>query len=140
MATITSAGIGSGLDIESLVSKLVASERTPITQLQTRTDGLKTQLSSYGKVQSALATMRDAAAKLTKPDTWGAATASSSDATAVSVTTGTGAAVGNVSVQVSKLAASQTLSSKVLPASPATIGTGQITIELGKWPMYSALI
>ena len=33
MATITSAGIGSGLDIESLVSKLVSAERTPITQL-----------------------------------------------------------------------------------------------------------
>lgn len=133
MATITSAGIGSGLDIESLVSKLVASERTPINQLKTRTDTLKTQLSSFGKIQSAMAAMRDAAAKLTRPDTWGAALATSSDATSVTATAGTGAAVGNVSVAVTKLATSQTLASGVLPTSPATVGQGQITIELGTW-------
>lgn len=133
MATITSAGIGSGLDIESLLSKLVASERAPITQLKTRTDTLKTQLSSFGKVQSAMAAMRDAVAKLTRPDTWGAALATSSDAASVTATAGTGAAVGNVSVSVTKLATSQTLASGVLPTSPATVGQGQITIELGTW-------
>ena len=54
MATISSAGIGSGLDVESLVTKLVSLERTPITQLATKTDGLKTELSAFGKVQSCL--------------------------------------------------------------------------------------
>lgn len=134
MATITSLGIGTnGIDVESLVSSLVAGERRPITQLQSQTTGLKTQLSAYGKVQSALAAMRDAASKLTSPSTWGASVASSSDATSVAVTAGNGAAIGSVSVAVSQLAASQTLASRVLPGSPSTIGTGQITIELGTW-------
>lgn len=134
MATITSAGIGSGLDIESLISKLVSAERTPIIQLQSSTTKLQTQLSSYGKVQSALATMRDAAAKLTRPDTWGGSVASSSDAASVTVsaTTATGAA-SSVAVQVSRLASAQSVASKVLPASPAAIGQGSITIELGAW-------
>ena len=137
MATITSTGIGSGLDIETLITKLVALERTPITQLTTQTTKLQTQLSSYGKIQSALANLRDAASKLTRPDTWAATTASSSDASSVSVTSastdGSIAAAGNVSVQVNKLASAQTVASKVLPASPASVGQGSITIELGQW-------
>ena len=134
MATITSAGIGSGLDIESLISKLVAAERTPINQLATQTSKLQTQLSSFGKVQSALASLRDAAAKLTRPDTWGGSVAASSDASSVTVsaTTSTGTA-SSVAVQVSRLATAQSLASKVLPASPAAVGQGSITIELGAW-------
>jgi len=133
MATITSAGIGSGLNIEDLITKLVAAERTPITQLATRTDSLKTQLSAYGKLQSTFATLRDAALKLTRPETWQASMASSTDATSVAVTAGTSTTAGKFSVSVSKLASSQTLSSKVLPAAPAGIGSGSITIELGSW-------
>ncbi|CAN5298263.1 flagellar filament capping protein FliD [soil metagenome] len=134
MAAITSLGIGTnGLDLESLVNKLVAGERTPITQLQSRTATLKTQLSSYGKVQSALATVRDAAAKLTKPDTWGASTATSSDTSSVSVTATTGAALGGLAISVSQLATAQTVVTGVQPASPAAVGQGSITVELGKW-------
>ncbi len=134
MATISSAGIGSGLDIESLVSKLVAAERTPITQLTQRTDGLKTELSAFGKVQSALSTLRDAAAKLTTPSTWAGTLATSSDTTAVSVSAGAGAAIGSVSVQVNQLASAQTLVSGTPFASAATtVGQGSLTITLGAW-------
>lgn len=134
MATISSAGIGSGLDIESLVSKLVAAERTPITQLNTKIDGLKTELSSYGKVQSALATLRDAASKLTSPSTWSGTLATSSDPTLVTATAGNGAATGNVSVRVDKLAQPQTLVSSTPYASSATVvGQGTLTITLGAW-------
>lgn len=134
MATITSAGIGSGLDIESLVSKLVSAERTPITQLAQKTEGLKTELSAFGKVQSTLATLRDAAAKLTSPSTWGGTLATSSDPTSVSVSAGAGAAIGNVSIEVSKLAQSQTLvSSTPYASSTTTVGQGSLTITLGTW-------
>ncbi len=132
MPSITSAGIGSGLDIESLIGKLVAVERTPINQLKTHTDGLKTQLSAYGKIQSSLAAMRDAAAKLTKPDTWAASMGSSSDATAVTVSPGASAPTSNVAVTVNRLASAQSIASKVLPLG-VPIGQGSITIELGSW-------
>ncbi|WP_457427781.1 flagellar filament capping protein FliD [Roseateles sp. P5_E7] len=134
MATISSAGIGSGLDIESLVSKLVAAERTPITQLAQKTEGLKTELSSYGKVQSTLSTLRDAASKLTSPATWSGTLATSSDPTAVSVSAGAGAAIGNVSVEVKNLASSQTLvSGTPYASSTTTVGQGSLTITLGAW-------
>jgi flagellar hook-associated protein 2 len=135
MPSITSLGVGTnGLDLESLVSKLVANEQVPVTQLNTRTEKLKTQLSAFGRVQSAVAAMRDAASKLTSPSTWGATTATSSDASSVAVTAGTGATAGNVSVQVTKLAASQSIASGVITGgSTGVLGQGSITIELGSW-------
>jgi len=133
MATITSAGIGSGLDIEGLVSKLVAVERTPIDQLTKKTDTLKTELSSFGQVQSKLSALRDAAAALTNPSTWGGNLATSSDPSAVTVTAGSGAALGNVSVQVNQLATSQTLASTPLATATTTLGQGSLTIQLGSF-------
>lgn len=134
MPTITSAGIGSGLDIESLVSKLVSAERIPITQLTKRTDGLKTELSAFGKLQGALSTLRDAASKLTTPGTWGGTLATSSDPTSVGVSAGAGAAIANVAVDVKQLAQSQTLVSRTAyPNATTALGQGSLTITLGAW-------
>lgn len=113
------------------MAKLVAVERTPITQIARRTDGLKTELSTYGKVQSALSTLRDAASKLTRPDTWGGTLATSSDSSAVSATVGTGATVGNVSVQVNQLATAQTLASTTYASATTALTAGTLTIQLG---------
>jgi flagellar hook-associated protein 2 len=54
MATISSIGIGSGLDIESVITQLVAVERAPVTKLQTEATSLQTKLSTYGKLQSGM--------------------------------------------------------------------------------------
>ena len=133
MATITSLGIGTnGLDTETLVTKLVAVQHAPIDQLNTRTNGLKTQLSAYGKLQSALATLKDAATKLTNPDTWNSMLASSTDAASVTVTADSSNSAGSYAVSVAKVATSQTLASAALPSSGA-IGSGSITIQLGTW-------
>ncbi|HEV6963974.1 MULTISPECIES: flagellar filament capping protein FliD [Roseateles] len=133
MATITSLGIGSGLDVESIITKLMAVEQQPINNLNKKTDGLKTQLSTYGQIQSTLSTLRDAAAKLTNPDTWAGTKTTSSDATAITASASTGAAIGNVSISVSQLAAAQTLASSTFTSSTATVGQGSMTIELGSW-------
>lgn len=134
MASITQLGIGSNTSYESLIQGLINAERTPIDQLQKRTEGLQTKISAYGKLQSALSALRDAAAKLTNPDSWAASVASSTDAASVQVTAGTTSnTAGTTTVSVGKLATSQSVSSKPLPVAPGTVGTGSITIELGKW-------
>jgi flagellar hook-associated protein 2 len=132
MATITSAGIGSGIDVESLISRLVSLERQPIDQLKTRTDGLKTQLSAIGKLQSSVSSLRDLASKLGRSDSYGAAAVSSSDASTVTASAASGAALGSYSVQVTRLAQAQSLAAPAL-ASGASTGTGTITIELGSY-------
>lgn len=132
MATITSAGIGSGLDVETLISRLVAVERSPIQQIQQRTTGLKTQLSAFGKLQASLSTLRDAAAKLTRADSFGAVTAASSNATAVSATAANGTVAGSYSVTVDQLASAQSIATSAIPSGSA-LGTGTITIDFGSY-------
>ncbi|WP_343628062.1 flagellar filament capping protein FliD [Roseateles sp.] len=132
MASITSTGLGSGLDVESIVSKLVAIEKQPITDLQDRTSTIQTQISAYGKINSAFSAMRDAAAKLSNPSTWQGLTATSSDATMASVIAGTGSGAGAYTLNVTSMASSQSLSSKAF-ANNATVGSGSMTIELGQW-------
>ena len=46
MATITSLGVGSGLDLESLVTSLMAVESKPLTALQTKAASYSSKISS----------------------------------------------------------------------------------------------
>jgi flagellar hook-associated protein 2 len=133
MATISSIGIGSGLDIESVISQLVAVERTPVTQLQKEAASLQTRLSTYGKLQSGMSALRDAAAALTRSSTWGVTTGSSSDASAVAVSTSSATLPGSYSIEVQRLASVQSNATGVYPSADALVGEGTLRIELGTW-------
>lgn len=133
MATLSSIGIGSGLDANSIVTQLVALERRPIELLQTEAGKLDTRLSSFGKIQSYLDTLRTASRNLGDSNTWKAATATSGDATAVGVKASAGSSPGSYAVQVTQLAALQMNASSAL-ATPATVlGQGTLTISIGRW-------
>lgn len=131
--TLSSAGLGSGLDVNSIVSQLVAIESQPITQLQTQAASMQTQLSTWGQISSGMSSLEDAASALIDPSTWASTTASSSNAAAVGVSSTTSATAGNYSVTVSALASSQTLSSAPLSSASSTLGSGTLHIQLGTW-------
>ena len=133
MATISSPGIGSGLDINSIITQLVAVERVPLTQLQTQATALQTKLSTYGKVQSVISALRDAASALTRAETWTKTTGTSSDPNAVSVTTSAATKPGNYSLQVNQLAAAQSNATAIFASPDALVGEGTLRIELGTW-------
>jgi flagellar hook-associated protein 2 len=143
MATITSLGIGSGIDINSMVTQLVALERKPIDQLKARAGDLNAQVSALGKLQSLLSGLRDAASALTGTALWTRSTATSNNDAAVSTVGGGNAAPGSYAVSVSRLASPQTLVSGTTFASPtALVGAGTMTIELGSWtpPVAPAVV
>ena len=133
MATISSPGVGSGLDVNSIVTQLVAIERQPIVQLQTQASSLQTKLSAFGKLQSDLSALRDAASALTRPSTWSDTTGTSSDPASVAVTTDSTNQPGTYTVQVSKLAQAQSNVSKTYTAATDVVGQGTIHVELGSW-------
>ncbi len=133
MATLSSPGVGSGLDVNSIVTQLVAIERRPIDQLQTQATTIQTKLSAFGLLQSYAANVRDSADTLSKASLWTQTTAGSSDASSVSVTSTASAASGSYSVQVSQLAQSQGLASGAYADSGAVVGSGTLHIELGSW-------
>ncbi|NWG75111.1 MAG: flagellar filament capping protein FliD [Rubrivivax sp.] len=133
MATISAPGVGSGLDVKSIVSQLLAIERRPIEQLQSAASRIQTQISAYGKLQSSLATLQGVVAKLTRADTWGAVTTASSRTDAVSASAAAGAPAGPYSVVVQQLASGQALASATYAERGAVVGQGTLRIELGHW-------
>ncbi|MFZ2649249.1 MAG: flagellar filament capping protein FliD [Burkholderiaceae bacterium] len=133
MATISSPGIGSGLDINSIITQLVAVERVPLTKLESQAKALETKLSTYGKVKAAISALGDAASALTRNETWGKTTGISSDPGAVTVTTGTNTKAGNYSIQVQQLAAAQSNATGVFAAPDSAQFEGTLHIELGTW-------
>jgi flagellar hook-associated protein 2 len=133
MATISSPGVGSGLDVNSIVTQLVAIERQPITQLKKEATSLQTKLSAFGKLQSTLAALRDAAAALTRASNWGQTIGTSSDSTAVAVTTGADNRPASFSVVVTQLASAQSNVSATFASAAALVGEGSLRIELGTW-------
>lgn len=126
---ISSPGIGSGLDVNGIVDRLTALERRPIVQLEAAKTRLNTQLSSYGLLQNYLGNLQSAAEVLARPALWDSHTATSSDA-AVKVAALPSAVPASYSIEVSQLAASQSLSSAVF-ANPADLGSGTLTITRG---------
>src|ERR1700710_1133195 len=88
---ISSAGIGSGLDVNGIISKLLSVEQAPLTQLQTKAATIQTNISAYGAIKSAVSAFRDAASTLAQPTAWAATAGTSSDPTAVGVATSSGA-------------------------------------------------
>ena len=136
MPAITSLGIGSGVDINSMVSQLVAVESRPLVAMRDEARSLQTQVSSYGQLSSLLGTLQSAANKLSSATLWNRATASSSDDAAVSVVGGSTAAPGSYSVSVQKLAASQTVvSASRFTASSEPVGSGSLTLDIGSWDL-----
>lgn len=130
---ISSPGIGSGLDINSIVSQLVALERKPIQQLQTQTTSLQTKVSAYGRVKSELAALQDAAAKVLNASTWTTRSFTSSNTSALTGSATDAALAGSFSVQVGKLAQPQVVASGAIAAGSAIGVAGTLQIQSGTW-------
>ena len=78
MATISSAGLGSGLDVNSIITQLMAIEKVPLTKLQTKASTIQSTVSEYGKIKSAVSTLRDLSSKLASITTWAQTVSTSS--------------------------------------------------------------
>jgi len=129
---ISSPGIGSGLDVRTIVTQLVALERRPIEQLQAQKAKLNTQLSSFGLLQSYVGNLQSAAGQLGSVDFWAKTKAGSSDATAVAVVAQDTAAAANYSIEVISLATAQSLSSAPgAITDAANMGAGTLTFTVG---------
>lgn len=132
MASVSSPGIGSGLNIQSIVSQLVAVEQQPVKLLQTKVSTLQTKLSTFGQVKSELASLQDAAKALMDSPTWDAKTLTSSS-TAITGSATSSALNGSFSVQVSKLASGQSLKTAAVASNYTAPVSGTLQVQLGSW-------
>lgn len=121
---------GSGLDVNSLVSQLVAAERAPIQQRFSRVESqINTQLSAFGTVRAGLSTLQSALSALKTADSLQGKRVVSSDPTVFKATASASASPASYSIEVKKLATTDKQSSAALVGGEsATVGSGSLTI------------
>jgi len=130
---ISAPGVGSGLDVNSIVTQLMEIERQPLNRLESDKRGLEAQLSAFGRLKSALTTFQDALADLKSLDAFEVYKAESSDETAFTATANSSAATGFSDIQVVHLAEAHKMGSVSIPDTGTTAlgGTGdQVTITV----------
>lgn len=132
MATISSVGIGSGLDVNSIVSQLVALEKQPLKTLEVKATTINAQISAFGDIQSQFAALTDVATRLSLPSAWSARNASSSNTSAATITTSATAMATTFTLDVDQLAQKQSVSTAALSPGVA-VGEGVLTLDLGSW-------
>lgn len=132
MAALTSTGLGSGLDISSLVDQLVSAERAPTAnRLTTRESRANTELSALGKFRSALATFKDALANLKDLDNFQGRKVSVGDEEVFTAQADSVSQPGSYEVEVLSLATSHRLRSAAFPDATSAAGTGTVQISVG---------
>jgi flagellar hook-associated protein 2 len=108
MASISTLGVGSGLDLSTILDSLEAAEKAGLKPISTQQSSYTAKLSAYGTLKSALVSFQTANTALNKADLFTATTTSSSSSAFSATTTGS-AIAGKYTISVSQLAQAQTL-------------------------------
>lgn len=130
MATTSSLGIGAGVDLQSMLSSIIAAERAPITALEKKIATTNSKISLYGELRSKLDTLQTASNTLQYPSQLSAITATSSDSTALSATATFYATPGSYAVNVTQLATAQKSFSYAYD-SGTSFGQGSLSFTVG---------
>ncbi|MCP4288152.1 MAG: flagellar filament capping protein FliD [Gammaproteobacteria bacterium] len=118
---ISSPGLGSGLDVTSIVSQLMEVERQPLVRLDGQEALVQAEISAYGNLKGGLAAMQNSLSTLKDAQTFQATSATSSDSEVLSVSSDTDAITSSYSVSVNNLAQTHKLGSAE-SAATATFG------------------
>ena len=128
MVTATaSATTGTSIDVNSIVSQLMAVEQRPITKLNVQEASYQAKLSAFGTIKGALATFQSTLQGLSNVSKFQAVNATPSDTTIFSATAASTAIAGSYSLDITSLAQSQKLVAAGQTSSTAAIGTGAAT-------------
>jgi len=130
---ISSPGIGSGLDVNGIVSKLMSVEQQPLVQLTQKEATHQAQLSAYGSLKSALSTFQGAVKALTSTSLFTGVKASVVDTTLATVSASSKATVGSHQIEVQALAQAQKIKSESFSATTDAVGSGTLTVEFGTY-------
>ncbi|MDB5849932.1 MAG: hypothetical protein JWP29_3684 [Rhodoferax sp.] len=128
---ISSIGIGSGLPVESIISKLTDLEKAPLKTLEANATSIQAKVSAFSQVKSLISTFADATSKLTRDSAWNGLTIATTNSSAVNATVTGIASASTISVGVQMLAQAQSTASTVVPTGTDLGGT--LTIQLGTW-------
>ncbi len=130
---LAATGIGSNLDVTSIISQLMTLEQRPLTVLAQKQASLQTKISAFSAVKGALSTIQTSAQALSNADVFASRKATIADTSVATVAAGTTATPASYSIEVSSLARAQVTASTAFTNSSTTVGSGELTIELGTY-------
>ncbi|MDM0074581.1 flagellar filament capping protein FliD [Variovorax sp. J2P1-59] len=131
MATISSLGVGSNLDLSSLLTQLQTAESQPLVALEAKAKSYTSKLSAYGTLQSALGVLQSAAQKLSDPALFKTVTGTPTVSGILSASSTDPSSAGNYTINVSQLAQAQSAITAGQVSTTTAIGSGTITIDFG---------
>lgn len=130
---ISSAGVGSGLDINGIISQLMTVERRPLAALDRKEAKFQTKLSAYGTLKGAMSSFQTAMRDLSTLSKFQAVKTTVADTTILSASASSSANPGSHSIEVKQLAQSHKLASAGFTNTTDTVGSGALTIQFGTW-------
>lgn len=135
MSGLSVPGIGSGLDINSLVERLMTVERQPLTALATKKGMIESKISALGQIRSSLDALKTAAQRMTTQDKLLTLKTTVADTSIATVSTSNSATPASFSLEVEQLASAQKLSSPEFASASSSLGNaaGSVTIEFGTY-------
>lgn len=132
--SIQSTGVGSGLPVESIISKLMAIESQPLQTMQKKQASYQADVTAYGALSGVISAFQSSLSTLSSPSTFNTLNATAADSSIASASTNSVAAAGNYSINISQLAQGQSISSAGQVSSTNAIGTGAsstVTFQFG---------
>ncbi|MES2489342.1 MAG: flagellar filament capping protein FliD [Pseudomonadota bacterium] len=130
-SSVSSPGIGSGLDVSNIVSQLVAASRAaPDKRLAAATEKDNTTISALGSLKSALSALQTATKAMGSTGTLGKSTAQSSDSSTFTAST-SGGSSATYNVEVVSLATASKIASSSYATAATEVGAGSVTIGVG---------
>lgn len=124
---LSSPGIGSNLDVNSIVKQLMDVEARPLALLARKEASFQAKLSAFGSLSGSLSSFQSAIAGLSDPAKFQALNAITSDGTILTASAGTKAVAGTYNVDVTSLAQAQNLRTGGQTSVTAAIGSGTST-------------
>jgi flagellar hook-associated protein 2 len=129
--SLATPGVGSGLDITSIVSKLMTVESRPLTSLAAKEASFQAKISAYGSLKGALSALQSAISGLVDSRNMKVTTASIADASLATVSAQSTAVAGSYSMKVSQLAQAHKIASAGFASADSTVGSGTLTFSFG---------
>lgn len=128
MASISSLGIGSGLDLNGLLDQLQEAERGKLEPIAQQIQSAETQISAYGQLQSALTQFQSSAEALNDTSSFESLT-TNVEGGAVGAVSSNKAQPGQYEVQVDRLATASSLVTERLETAVESIVTGEQSLN-----------
>jgi flagellar hook-associated protein 2 len=142
--TLSTQGIGSGLDIAGIVSRIMTIERQPWVKAGTKGVELQAQLSAYGQLKSVVSTFESTMSELAEATKFKASKATSSDSKVLTATADGTASRGIYAIEVKRLAENHRMVAGTVFADTNTtkvgtagdtmvlsVGSRSFTVEIG---------